>query len=268
MTPSDETYRPAAQPDLARLFTQYLQREMLGSGPAAVPPEVILHEALPVQPPDARLAEEGARAALGFFCSEPQTSKLQFPAEWRSLVASAEPRLSVPLAAGNFPQMLRDLRSLLQNDGTDRAGEAASTSEVNPSLQDWVSRAVEREEPQAILLAVGLLRLGRHFPAAQELLDRARRFFPAQWAAALSNEQAALSWHRGETQQAAKLWQSQPVSAPALFNRGLAALFLDQPAKARPHFRQALAQIPDSDPWHHLGQLYLALAEMRESGRA
>jgi hypothetical protein len=48
-----------------------------------------------------------------------------------------------------------------------------------------------------------------------------------------------------------------------LFNRGTAALFLDRPTEARKPLTDAVALIPESSPWHHLGRLYLALAELR-----
>jgi len=52
-----------------------------------------------------------------------------------------------------------------------------------------------------------------------------------------------------------------PDSVPILFNRGMAALFLDRPADARAALRTAVEKIPESSGWHHLGRLYLALAE-------
>ena len=44
----------------------------------------------------------------------------------------------------------------------------------------------------------------------------------------------------------------------------MAALFLDQTAEARTALLQAVAQLPEDSGWHHLGKLYLALAEMRD----
>ena len=48
-----------------------------------------------------------------------------------------------------------------------------------------------------------------------------------------------------------------------LFNRGMAALFLNRAKEARPLLSQAVEQLSEDDGWHHLGRLYLALAEMR-----
>ena len=85
---------------------------------------------------------------------------------------------------------------------------------------------------------------------------------PADWKAAWANEEAALAWHRGRTQEAASLWQKQAPSIPVLFNRGMAALFLGKPKEARPLLTKAVNQLSEKDGWHHLGHIYLALAEM------
>jgi hypothetical protein len=50
---------------------------------------------------------------------------------------------------------------------------------------------------------------------------------------------------------------------PVWFNRGLAALFLNEANTARALLRQAAEKLPETGAWHHLARLYLALAEMR-----
>jgi hypothetical protein len=59
------------------------------------------------------------------------------------------------------------------------------------------------------------------------------------------------------------LWQAQEASVPVLFNRGMAALFLGRAAQAREPLTQAVAGLPETSAWHHLAQLYLALATAR-----
>ena len=113
-----------------------------------------------------------------------------------------------------------------------------------------------------MLLAAGILRLGRQFDDAAELLGRHQASTPADWQAARANEEGALAWHRGEVEEAVTLWQQQPPSAPVLFNRGMAALFLGKPAEARPLLAEAVAQLSEQSGWHHLGHLYLALADL------
>jgi tetratricopeptide (TPR) repeat protein len=254
--------RPPGAPDLARLLAQYLKREA-ASAPASacLPGEVVPHEASLAQPLDPRLAQEGAASVFRYYQPESPSLGVQFPPEWQSLVANVEPQLGVPFAAGNFPQLVRDLQSLFR--GHDNAGANSNPAAGSPagSLMNWAAR---QQEPFGQLLAAGLLRLGRYFPQADETLARAERRLPRELLPALTNERAALAWHRGETEQAAELWMHQPPGVPSLFNRGMAALFLGRAAEARPPLRQVVAQIPEADPWHHLGQLYLALAEIRQ----
>jgi hypothetical protein len=43
----------------------------------------------------------------------------------------------------------------------------------------------------------------------------------------------------------------------------MAALFLGRPTEAREHLKAAVAGLGETSAWHHLGSLYLTLAEMR-----
>jgi hypothetical protein len=79
----------------------------------------------------------------------------------------------------------------------------------------------------------------------------------------VATARAALAWHRGEWGRALQMWQDLPDSVPVLFNRGMALLFLGQPARAREALQKASADLPETSAWHHLAQLYLALAALR-----
>ena len=50
-----------------------------------------------------------------------------------------------------------------------------------------------------------------------------------------------------------------------LFNRGMAALFAGDIAVAKQHLTAALAKLPTSSAWHHLGRLYVILADLRRA---
>jgi hypothetical protein len=112
-------------------------------------------------------------------------------------------------------------------------------------------------------LALGVLRLARQFELSLQLVRVNRAEVPPEWQPAWANEEAALAWHAGRHEEAASVWQAQPDSVPASFNRGMAALFLDRPREARPELARAVAGLPEDNGWHHLACLYLALAEMR-----
>jgi hypothetical protein len=126
-------------------------------------------------------------------------------------------------------------------------------------LLEWATAT--RGYPQ-VLLAAGVLRLARHFETAENLLHSTSKI-PASWQPVRANEEAALAWHCGRAEEALALWQAQKDSVPVLFNRGMASLFLGRISEARTALAESVAQLPDTSAWHHLGHLYLALADAR-----
>lgn len=255
----NQTPRP-----LADLFTQYLHRRMTahaeGLNPAETEAQVVPHESVPVQPIDPRLAWNDAVAVVQYF--PPATTEVRWdvPPDWSALVAAQEPAFALAFSIGNYPQMVRNLHPLLS--GGDPVALRSSNrrpASASLALVEWAMNA--GKYPQ-ILLAVGILRLARRFDEAAELL-RSKSKMPTSWQAVRANEDAALAWHRGQAEEALSLWQAQEPSAPVLFNRGMAALFLNRGAQAQSALTQAVAQLPDSSAWHHLAHLYLTLAEAR-----
>jgi tetratricopeptide (TPR) repeat protein len=249
---------------LADLFTRYLQQQMAaqtdGLGFADPDGQVVPHEAVPVQPVEPRLAWQDALAALSHLAPGRSASIRDVPPDWPVLVANHEPAVALAFCAGNFPQLVRNLQPLLGNaDLTVLRPSAGRPLSVPSPLLEWATGT--RAYPQ-ILLAAGVLRLCRRFDEAAELLHLPGNV-PAAWRAAKANEEAALAWHRGRAEEALDLWCKQESSVPVLFNRGMAALFLGRPDEAHAALTEAVAPLPDTDAWHHLGHLYLALADAR-----
>jgi tetratricopeptide (TPR) repeat protein len=249
----------AAAPALAELFTRYLERQAQaqaqGLGYAEPADEVVPHEAAPAQPVDPQLAWGEAVAVAQHFPGVPAPKGWPVPPDWPGLVAAQEPAVALAFCLGNYPQLVRNLHPLL-------SGEPAALRQPPgrplpaAALADWAN--AQTDYPQA-LLAAGVLRLARHFDEAADLLHKAGDA-PAAWQAVKANEEAALAWHRGRAEEALALWQAQATSVPVLFNRGMAALFLGRRDEAVAALTQAVAPLPDTSAWHHLGHLYLALA--------
>jgi hypothetical protein len=255
----ESTNRPAALP-LADLFTRYLSRQAdaqaLGLGHAEPIGDVEPYEAVPVQPVEPGLAWSDAIAAAKV-AGAPATA-WPVPPEWPALVAMQEPAVAVPFCMGNFPQLVRDLQPLI--DGVDPVTTREPGRPLPLSgLTAWAEQ--QKSYPMA-LWAAGVLRLARQFDAAEAALCRAENV-PAAWRAMHANEMAALAWHRGRYSEALGLWQAQPASVPVLFNRGMALLFLGQPAEAREALLQAVAGLTETNAWYHLGQLYVTLANAK-----
>src|SRR5262245_36078377 len=251
---------------LSELMSAYLNAQAARFGETGERPgsgsEVELHEAATTQAPDPRLAWEEATTALRLGSTSARTALPAWSAvpDWKALVAAQEPALDLALCAGNFPQMVRNLNLLLQ--GTVPEPRPAMRDLSNPALTAWAEEQSRRPWP-CPLLAVGVLRLARDADGAAVLLKRTGSA-PAEWRAAWQNEEAALAWDAGRRALALALWQSLPADfAPALFNRGMALLFSGKAPEARGPLTQAVAKLPEDNSWHHLGRLYLTLAEMR-----
>jgi hypothetical protein len=153
------------------------------------------------------------------------------------------------MAAGNFPQSVRDLQPLLAkfDPARLRPGKTSTPLPGFSALRDWI-RLHASSQP---LLAAGIARLLGDF-------DAANAFLPPDSA----NERAALEWHRGRCAEALASWVAMPDSPAVLFNRGMALLFFGRTGEAKSALAAAVACIPDSCGWNPLARLYLALAEM------
>jgi tetratricopeptide (TPR) repeat protein len=269
MTQRHETFGTPGQKSLPELLAQYLQRQAsahaAGLGLADTAGEVEPYDAVPAQPVEPRLAWEEACVVLRHFQAEPPARPGKAPGDWPTLVAGQESVTALAFCLGNYPQLVRDLHSLLQTPDLKTLRDSAGARSVRPlaALLDWAAQATRKGQSSQLLLAAGVLRLARQFARAEELLERCREELPAEWQPVIANEEAALAWHRGRAEEAAALWRAQPESVPVLFNHGMAALFLGDLAEARSCLNRAVAQLPEESPWHHLGRLYLALAEMR-----
>ena len=246
------------------LFSRYLHRQMVaqaeGLGFADPDGQVVPYEAVPVQPADPRLAWEDALAVVHYSGTGFSPVRWEVPPDWPSLVAAQEPAIALAFCAGNFPQMVRNMHPLLAGgDLTLLRQPFGRPISVSSTLLQWANKA--HSYPQ-LLLAAGVLRLARRFDEASRLL-KSKPNAPAAWQALRANEEAALAWHRGQAEEALALWQAQKPSVPVVFNRGMAALFLGRATEAQTVLGEAVAQLPDTSAWHHLGHLYLALATDR-----
>jgi hypothetical protein len=246
------------QPNLSSLLARYLDRQASAhqDGLAAAEiGEVVPYEVGPVQPIDARPAWDEAVAVAKQYGPVEQRS-WQAPPQWSQLVAGHEPETALPFCVGNFPQLVRNFQALTQAAKLSDLRPSPSRPVQVPTLVDWARKA--KQFPR-VLQALGALRLAKHFDVADELIQANEGSVPPQWRAAWANEKAALAWQRGQFEEARAQWQAMTPTVPVLFNRGMAALFCGRPAEARAALTEAVAQLPDTGAWHHLGRLYLTM---------
>jgi tetratricopeptide (TPR) repeat protein len=257
---------PSGQPSLSDLLARYLNKQMVdhadGLGRPELLGEVVPFEAAPVQPVDARLAWDEAIRVLDFYNMGHATGA-RVPPQWSQLVAAHEPVVSLAFCVANFPQLVRNFQPLLQEADPAALRPVAGRPVAAPALTGWAADVASRKQFPQTLLALGALRLAKQHDQARALLRAHEADVPAEWQAGWANERAALAWHAGRCDEAYASWQEQAPSVPVLFNRGMAALFLGNPAEARKPLADAVSQLPEAGAWHHLGRLYLTLAESR-----
>lgn len=256
------SHETPAPPRLADLLARHLARqaEAHAAGAAPLDGEVTPYEAGPVQPIDPKLAWDEARGVLSHFGAAGKL--VQAPPHWPALVAAHEPVVALAFGVGGFPQLVRDFHLLRPGGDLARLRPEPGRPVECPLLLDWADEQARKARFPQALLALGALRLAKQFAAAEEYLRVNTSRVPEEWRAGWENERAALAWHAGRADEARALWQEQSASVPVLFNRGMAGLFLGHADDARAALGQAVAQLPEADAWHHLGRLYLTLAEM------
>jgi len=221
---------------------------------------VVPHDAVPVQPVEPRLAWHDAVAALAYLHSGSNGKSMQAPPDWPALVQAQEPVVALPFCLGNYPQMVRNLQALLHATNAVSLRTPSAHALALPAALEWSKEISGKCQFPEALFAVSVLRLARHHEEADAMLREQRRNVPVQWQAAWANEQAALAWQLGRTGEAADLWKAQAPSAPVVFNLGMAKLFAGDRSEARQNLSKAATLLPEDSSWHHLAELYLALA--------
>ena len=246
-------------PRLDELMARYLANRQVDANAVLPTSEVEAYEAVPAQAVDPRQAWDGACDALTGLANVKKLAKL--PTGWATLVGGMESHTGLPMAAGNFPQLVRDLLPLIKAKSLNSMPKSNFAVADVAGLSSWVESCEQSTEPAKWLLATGLLRLAKRFDEAETLLKA--KTPTKEWKSAFANEEAALAWQRGDHSAAKKSWAKLPETAATLFNRGMAELFSDNAKAAVPHLKAAVAKLPESSGWHHLGNLYLALAQSR-----
>jgi hypothetical protein len=252
----------SAQPKIEDLMARFLnqQAEDRAAGVPELPVgEIEAYEAAFAPAVEPRTALDEAVMALKLFAPDGGLAHVAMPPDWATLVTTESAHFAIPLAAGGFPQLLRDLPALIRAE--KKADLLDKGSPVNVSgLVRWANDAADGVRLPQALVAAGALRLARQYDAAENVLNRLRPNIPEKWRLAMTNEDAALAWARGNVAGADAIWAAMPKSAVTCFNRGMAALFSDRITEAKIFLKDAAALLPEDSSWQHLANLYFALA--------
>lgn len=172
------------------------------------------------------------------------------PPEWGALVSQPSAAFALPMAAGHFPQRVKDLQPLLTKfDPAElRPTGAQAPLPAFAGLRAWVTKAAKTNP----VLAAGVARMLGDFGTAEALLA----------GTGAENEKAALLWQKGQCADALAAWAALPESPAVLFNRGMANLFMGRLTEAREAIQNAIQVLPEASGWNSLARLYLAVAEI------
>ena len=236
--------RTIRQPSLAELTDRLLAARLATPTSDTPEAEVEPYEVMNGFRTDPRTAYTESYAALKTLGVTGLPTAL--PPEWASFVQLNAASPAVPMAAGQFPQKVRNAAELMgDSDLTALAPEAAAPVTGFHNLRAWV-----KKQPASALVA-GIAR-GLGDVAETTGTD-----------AVAINERAATLWLSGKLAEAVKLWLAMPDSPVASFNRGMGLLFTGKTAEAIPHLTAATETLPDSSGWSHLAALYLAAARSK-----
>jgi tetratricopeptide (TPR) repeat protein len=157
---------------------------------------------------------------------------------------------------------MRDFRTILAqanlSDLRPTGGRPVAVEELAP----WADEVSSKKQFPEMLWALGALRLAKQFDKANQYAQANDASIPAEWRNTWENEKAALLWHQGRCDEARATWDALEATIPVLFNRGMAALFANDKTVAKQHLTAAVAKLPVSGAWHHLGRLYLTLVDL------
>lgn len=250
MTRSTAT-NPSAQPTIESLMVRFLANRSdaataaVETGESEVEPHEVAH-GFRVNP---RAAWLDATAQLTTGGNAPSPAD-PLPNEWAALVAQPAAAFAVPMAAGHFPQRVKDLQPLLTKfDPAElRPSGAQDGLPGFSALRGWIAKNGAAKPA----VAAGIARTLGDFATADALLS----------ASGSANDRAATLWARGQCADAQAAWDAAPDAPAVLFNRGMARLFLGQIADAKPMLQKAVDAIPEASGWNALAKLYLAVAEI------
>ncbi|MFM8270800.1 MAG: hypothetical protein ACKODX_00475 [Gemmata sp.] len=238
---------PSNHPSIEALMTRFLANRSDASAVEPGESEVEPYEVAAGFRVDPRAAWLDATSHL----TTATAGTVPLPPEWATLVGQPSSAFALPMAAGHFPQRVKDLQPLLTRFKPDELRPAGTLGPLPgfASLRAWLAKNGSAH-PR---VAAGLARTLGDFDTAAGLLAGV---------SGAANELAALNWQTGACAEALATWDALPESPAVHFNRGMARLFLGRTAEARDPLQKAVDAIPETSGWHALARLYLAVAEV------
>ena len=208
--------------------------------------EVELYQAQPALGLDLAMAWNEAMLPGVLLAEVEPKMKSRFPAAWNAArnLSLAAP---FPCCVGMAPQFLQKIDGILDNADVFFQQEVtlptAMSAEVN----------LENKSP---LSQLAVARLAGDVALSNRLINE------LDGELIQKNEQAAQLWLSGNRADARQIWDDLETENPVIaFNQGLAALAAGDREHGRERLNVAVQGFEESTGWHHLAELYLAIAQ-------
>ena len=152
-------------PQLDHLFASYLNAELANDFGPAFGSEVELYDAGTAWRCEPKAAWDDACAAVRLQPTAPADFKVAAPADWGTTANIAAAVAALPLAAGSFPQLVRDLPSLI---GAERLADLRPTGNrpaapASAAFQTWAFQTAQQHGMPSALLVIGFGALTVYF---------------------------------------------------------------------------------------------------------
>lgn len=209
--------------------------------------EVELYQAQPALGLDLGMAWNEALLPGTLLSEEEPPVSARFPSAWNAArnVSLAAP---FPCCIGLAPQFLQKIDYILDNASSFFQKEL-------PTMPVGMTAEVTLDN-KTTLSQLAIARLAGDF-------EQVHRLIPELDGEQLQkNEHAAQLWLAGKREEARHAWDSLDGKHPVIgFNQGLAALAHGDVARGRKCLTAAAKGFDESTGWHHLAELYLAVAQ-------
>ncbi len=208
--------------------------------------EVELYQAQPALGLDLGLAWSEALLPGILLAEEEPRVQARFPSSWNAArhVTLAAP---FPCCIGMAPQFLQKIDGIMDNASAFFQQESMGMPTLSADI------TLDNKTPLSQLaiarLAGDANQIERLIPQLDgELLQK--------------NERAAQLWFNGQRDEAREAWKSLDDDSPVIaFNQGIAALAQGDTEHGRECLARAVNGFDESTGWHHLAELFLAVAE-------
>lgn len=233
----------ASMPRWQDLFTRMLAQDT----PVEIVSEVEAYQAQPALGIDLSLTWNEALLPARLLSKDAVHVSAHFPAAW-SAARHVDLLIPFPCCTGMAPQFLQRIHALLENNG-EFFQQSMNTSRPRFTAEPTL-------DSKTVISQLAVARLAGDHDKSRELITQ------LDGEVLQKNEHASQHWLEGDRDTAASIWNDLPADHPVIaFNQALVALAHRETKQGKARLQHAIDGFDENTGWHHLSELYLALAE-------